>query len=84
MSEPTTSATKATTKLSTLIEQTGFTQYQVARQLGLSPNTIYSWCRGLARPWRTKAYRLSTFLGISITELMLAWQAGVPKRRRRS
>jgi len=84
MSETTTSVLKLTTKLSTLIEQTGFTQYQVARQLGLSPNTIYSWCRGLARPWPAKASKLAAFLGISMSELMLAWHLGLPKRRRRS
>lgn len=69
------SPTKRAT-LASMIAAKGYTQCGAARQLRLSPNTIYAWCRGQRRPWSRKAGLLAAWLGVQPDAVMAAWEAG--------
>lgn len=71
----------ATKTLAAMIAERGYTQSRVARVLKMSHNTLYGWCRGLRRPWPSKAARLARWLGVTTDQVMAAWAAGVSERR---
>jgi len=76
------SSTKQRTTLASMIAAKGYTQCGAARQLRLSPNTVYAWCRGERRPWAWKAEGLAAWLGVQLDEVMAAWEAGRVSVRR--
>lgn len=58
--------------LAELIAAKGWTQYTVAREAGLSVNTIKRWCDGAGRPWREKAEKLAKVLEVTTADVILA------------
>jgi transcriptional regulator with XRE-family HTH domain len=52
-------------------ERRGWTQLQVAIQLGLTPVTIYNWERGKTEPRVSQFRQLARLLGISMDDLAL-------------
>ena len=62
--------------LAELIAARGWTPYTVAREAGLSVNTVRRWCEGAGRPWRAKAERLAQVLGVTAADVILAATRG--------
>jgi transcriptional regulator with XRE-family HTH domain len=54
-----------------LLTQRGYTAYQVAKQLGISPQTVKRWEKGESVPQGQKLEALATHLGVSIDYLMM-------------
>jgi transcriptional regulator with XRE-family HTH domain len=52
-------------------ERRGWTQLQVAIQLGLTPVTIYNWERGKTEPRVSQFRQLARLLGVSMDDLAL-------------
>jgi transcriptional regulator with XRE-family HTH domain len=52
-------------------ERRGWTQLQVAIQLGLTPVTIYNWERGRSEPRVSQFRLLARLLGVSMDDLAL-------------
>ncbi len=53
-------------RLRTLREQRGITREELAVALRVSPNTIYTWERGMVTPSLEYAALLAEFFGVSI------------------
>lgn len=58
--------------LDELIAAKGWTPFTVAREAGLSVNTVKAWCAGESRPWRAKAAKLAKVLGVDVAVVILA------------
>jgi transcriptional regulator with XRE-family HTH domain len=52
-------------------DRRGWTQLQVAIQLGLTPVTIYNWERGKTEPRVSQFRQLARLLGVSMDDLAL-------------
>jgi transcriptional regulator with XRE-family HTH domain len=52
-------------------ERRGWTQLQVAIQLGVTPVTIYNWERGKSEPRVSQFRQLSRLLGVSMDDLVV-------------
>lgn len=56
--------------LNRLLESCGKTQKEVARAIGVSPQTFNTWCRGIALPRMGKVQLLADFFGVKKSDLI--------------
>lgn len=56
--------------LNRYIKKSGKTQKQISKDLGINPQTVNSWCRGIALPRMGKVQMLADYFGISKTDLI--------------
>ena len=54
-----------------LIKKRGYSQYTLAKEVGKSHTTIYSWCKGICEPDCKSIVILSKVLNVSVEELVL-------------
>ena len=58
-----------------LREERGWTQLQLAVQLGVTPVTVYNWERGRSEPRVVQFRRLARLFGVSMDEIALVGEA---------
>ena len=56
--------------LNRYIYESGLTQLEIAKVIGVSPQTFNSWCRGIAIPRMDKIQRLADFFKINKSDLI--------------
>ncbi len=54
-----------------LREQRGWTQLELANQLGVTPSTVYNWERGNWEPRASQLRRLATLFGVRMDDIKL-------------
>lgn len=55
--------------LTRIIQQTGYSQAEIARQMGVSTSALSSWCRGARYPRADQLVALASILNVSESEL---------------
>ncbi len=59
-----------TKKLNTYIEMSGKTQLEIAKSIGVSPQTFNTWCKGIAIPRMGKIQALADYFHINKSDLL--------------
>lgn len=58
-------------KFKELVKLRGYSQYTLAKEVGKTHTTIYSWCKGICEPDCKSIVILSKVLSVSIEDLVL-------------
>ena len=59
-----------TKNLNSYIEQRGKTQLEIAKSIGVSPQTFNTWCKGIAIPRMGKVQALADYFHINKSDLI--------------
>jgi transcriptional regulator with XRE-family HTH domain len=59
-------------KLSAVIAQIGITQKELAKQFGVTPQTISNWVNGVSEPSGSQLQELSRLSGIDAMDILCA------------
>ncbi len=53
-----------------LLNKKDYSQNEVAKRIGVSPQTFNTWCRGIAIPRMSKIQKLADFFGVDKSQLL--------------